>query len=195
VAELDDPMGGPMDLPLGAYPNFCALARSGPDTTVTVGADAPTEDIDIVLFDDGGLADPCNVPSDEVCPEPGASTLNVIIESSRAATPADTVLVALFDVFPSMSPAVGYLLPGGDVGFPERVTDNGVAPGSYPAFYVCLDVGSNNLMSLCGAEDAFVLHTAPPVEMPAGQVVSLTVDLDAGTLTEAVDPPSAFGCP
>jgi len=191
VAELEDPTGGPMDLPLGGYPSFCALTR--PEGRVTVTVDGPTAGIDIDVYDDGGLDDPCNVPTDDVCPQPGFATLNVEIRSTRTATDADALLVALFDVFPSMSPAIAFLIPGGEVSFPEIVRHNAVPPASYPAFYTCLDVGMNNLASLCGSEDAFVLRT-DPIDFPADQIVSLTADLDAGSLAVSVDPPATFGC-
>jgi hypothetical protein len=61
IIDLDNPDAGSGTLPLGGYPNLCALLQAGDIdiAMVTVTEDLPAMDVDLQLYDEGGLADPC----------------------------------------------------------------------------------------------------------------------------------------
>jgi hypothetical protein len=195
LIDLADPEAAATKLPLGGYTDFCSLLDPG-QGWVLVSKDAPATGVDFMLFDNAGTEDPCNA-STSICPQPGKASMNLTVQSSTAATAADRLIFALFTTFPSTTPARTRIVPGAQVTFPQTLLDNAVAPGSYGAIYVCLDVGGNSGTGLCSAEDAFLLATPlPRMDFPAGKIVNLVVDLDAHTTsTQGVDEPSALGCP
>ena len=59
LIDLDKPGADSENLPLGGYPNLCALLVAGDAGMVAVTEDIPATDVDIQLYDNGGLADPC----------------------------------------------------------------------------------------------------------------------------------------
>jgi hypothetical protein len=59
LIDLDSPGAGSETLPAGGYPNLCALLAPDAVGTVTVTDDVAADNVDIQLYDGGGLADPC----------------------------------------------------------------------------------------------------------------------------------------
>lgn len=192
LLDLDAPDTDAAMLPAGGYPDFCTLSRSD-QGLVDVSKTAPVTDVDITLYDLAGQTDPCTT-ANSICPLPGQATLNVVVGSSRTPTASDALILALFSSFPSVSPALSRALSGSVV-FPQTIMSNSVAPGSYAALYVCLDVGSNSGSGLCTAEDSFILDTTTPLTLVAGHITNLLVDLDSLTITvTSVEDASAHGC-
>ncbi len=69
LIDLGEPDAAATQLPLGGYPNFCALLA--PDQGwIVVSKDAPVTGVDFSLYDNAGTADPCNT-STSVCPTAG----------------------------------------------------------------------------------------------------------------------------
>jgi hypothetical protein len=190
IIDLDAPNVDTTILPAGGYPDYCSLFR--PDAFVTITEDVPIKNADITLYDLGGQTDPCNDPT-TVCPARGKSSLNIVVKSSHGVADADTLLYALFTNFPSTLPTSYRKVAGKDVHFPATIIDNKLTPATYAAFYVCLDVGSNSGMGLCTAEDSFVLDRTP-LTLGAGQIVTMTVDLDSHTATASIEAPADHGC-
>lgn len=195
LVDVADPDVAATKLPLGGYADFCSLLDPG-QGWVLVSKDAPVTGVDFTLYDNAGTEDPCNA-STSICPQAGEASMNLTVQSSKAATAADRLIFALFTTFPSTTPARTRIVPGAQVTFPQILLDNDITPGSYGAIYVCLDVGGNSGTGLCTGEDAFLLATPlPPMDFPPGKIVNLVVDLDAHTSsTQGVDDPSALGCP
>jgi hypothetical protein len=195
LVDLAEPEAAATKLPLGGYPNFCSLPDPG-QGWVLVSKDAPATGVDFTLYDNPPTEDPCSA-STSLCPQAGEASMNLTVQSSKVATAADRLIFALFTTFPSTTPARTRIVPGAQVTFPHTFLDNNIAPGSYAAIYVCLDVGGDSGTGLCTGEDAFLLATPlPPMDFPIGKIVNLVVDLDAHTSsTQGVDDPSALGCP
>jgi hypothetical protein len=195
LIDIDAPDADQTQLPAGGYPDFCTLLH--PDEGfVDVTDGAPNTGIDFTLYDQAGALDPCSTPA-TVCPSPGKSTMNLVVQSTRIPTSNDQLRVALFQTFPSTSPTSSRTVPGASLAFPRTVVDNGLPAGDYAALYVCFDVNSDSGMGLCTAEDAFVLHMFPaPMGFPADKIVNLVADLDAGTVVvTGIDEPVTDGCP
>jgi hypothetical protein len=181
-------------LPTGGYPDYCTLVRPG-EGMVTVSEAEPSSKIDFFLYDQTGAADPCTAA---VCPPTGKSTMNILVQSSQMPTGNDQLRVALFQTFPSMTPASVRLIPGGGLTFPHVVMDNGLSAGDYALLYVCLDIGANSGAAPCTSEDFVAIYQSPspPLYFPVDQIVNLVADLDAGTvIVTGVDSPSVHGCP
>jgi hypothetical protein len=197
VAQLIDiaaPDTAATQLPLGGYPNFCALLA--PDQGwLVVTKDAPVTGADFSLYDDAGTDDPCNT-STSICPQAGKATMNLVIQSSLTPTSADRLITALFATFPSTATASTSVVAGSQIAFPQTILDDSIPPGNYAALYVCFDVGGNSGTGLCTSEDAYILDVPPGgINFPADKIVNLLVDLDALTLTvQSVDDPASRGC-
>jgi hypothetical protein len=197
VAQLIDlaaPDAAATQLPLGGYPNFCALLA--PDQGwVVVNNDTPVTGADFSLYDNAGTDDPCNT-STSICPHAGKSTMNLVVQSSKIPSSADRLIEALFATFPSIAPTSTSVVSGDHLVFPQTILNNSVPPGNYAALYVCFDVGANSGTGLCTGEDVFILDTPPAgINFPADKIVSLLVDLDARALTvQSVDDPASRGC-
>jgi hypothetical protein len=195
LIDIDAPDADATQLPAGGYPDFCTLLH--PDEGfVNVTDSVPNTGIDFTLYDQAGALDPCSTPV-TICPLVGKATMNLVVQSSRTPTSNDQLRVALFQTFPSMNPTSSHMVPGASLAFPRTVIDNGLPAGDYAALYVCFDVNSDSGMGLCTAEDSFVLYMSPaPMSFPAGKIVNLVADLDAGTVVvTGVDDPAADGCP
>lgn len=198
VAQLIDlaaPDTAATQLPLGGYPNFCALLA--PDQGwVVVNKDAPVTGADFSLYDNAGTDDPCN-RSTSICPLAGKATMNLIIQSSKIPASTDRLIEALFATFPSTATTSTSIVPGDHLVFPQTILDDSIPPGNYAALYVCFDVGGNSGTGLCTNEDAFILDVPPSgIAFPANKIVNLLVDLDARSLTvQGADDPVSRGCP
>lgn len=198
VAQLIDiaaPDTAATQLPLGGYPNFCALLA--PDQGwVVVSNDAPVMAADFSLYDNAGTDDPCNT-STSICPQSGKTTMNLVVQSSLIPTSADRLITALFATFPSTVTASTSVISGDQLAFPQIILDDSIPPGNYAALYVCFDVGGNSGTGLCTDEDAFILNVVPSgIAFPAGKIVNLLANLDARTITvQGIDDPSTRGCP
>jgi hypothetical protein len=195
LVDLDDPNAAATQLPLGGYPNFCSLLEQD-QGWVTVTEAVPATGIDFTVYDNAGTEDPCNATT-SICPQPGKSTMNLVVRSSKTPAASDRLIFALFSIFPSTTPTRTRIVPGTELAFPQTLIDDTITPGSYMALYVCFDVGGNSGTGLCTSEDAFVFATPPPViDFPAGQIVNLVVDLDTRTsAVEGTADPAALGCP
>jgi hypothetical protein len=195
LVDLVEPDAAATQLPLGGYPNFCALIA--PDQGwVVVRDDAPVTGADFSLYDNAGATDPCNT-STSVCPQAGRATMNLVVQSSLRPASADRLITALFANFPSTATTSTRVVPGDKLAFPQTILDDSIPPGSYAALYVCFDVGGNSGTGLCTDEDAYVLDVPPSrIELPADKIVNLVVDLDARSITvQGVDDPATRGCP
>ena len=195
LVDLAEPEAAATQLPLGGYPNFCALLA--PDQGwVVVRDDAPVTGADFSLYDNAGTTDPCNT-STSVCPQAGRATMNLVVQSARTPVSVDRVIVALFANFPSTATTSTRLVPGDQLAFPQTILDDSIPPGSYAALYVCFDVGGNSGTGLCTGEDAYVLDVPPsPIVFPADKIVNLVADLDAHSVTvQSIDEPATRGCP
>lgn len=184
--------------PVGAFPNTCALfaSETGP---VPVSMDAPTEGIDVVLYDNGGLDDPCGAPPPEVCPETDASSVSITISSDVGPTEIganDQIVWGLFEAWPPVAPPSTFgVVAASDISFPEQVSSTSVTPGDY-ALYVCFDRGGDNLTTTCGDEDDFVVFESGALQtFDANTIHAYEVDLSAGTAV-ATPPqsPADAGC-
>jgi hypothetical protein len=76
-------------LPLGGYPDLCALI-SADRGWIDVTAEAPVVlDTPIQLYDSGGMGDPCMTPpapapnADPLCPAAGLATVNLVVSSTQ----------------------------------------------------------------------------------------------------------------
>lgn len=197
VAQLIDiaaPDTATSQLPLGGYPNFCALLA--PDQGwVAVNKDAPVTSADLSLYDNAGADDPCNT-STSVCPQAGKATMNLVVQSSLTPTRADRLITALYATFPPTATAGTGVVVRSQIVFPQTILDDSIPPGNYAALYVCFDVGGNSGTGLCTSEDAFLLSVPPAgINFPADKIVNLLVDLDARSLTvQGADDPASRGC-
>ena len=181
--------------PAGGFPDICAVA--GRDVgNARVTDDVPAIDIDFVLYDDGGAADPCRAdqpptdepPTDEPPPEPDfcvpgdRAGLALRVNASDGITAmgaGDQLIVGLFDSWPAVGPPGAFrVLPGDEAQLPALVTFDDLMPGDF-VVYACLDRGRDNLLGCDDpAEDSFSLHgDGVPVELPAGRVVSVELVL------------------
>ena len=194
LVDLADPNAAATKLPLGGYSDFCSLLAPDQGWLVVTQA-APVTGVDFTLYDNAGAEDPCNA-SASVCPQPGKATMNLSVQSSKTPTASDRLIFALFSTFPSTSPTRTRIVLGSQLGFPQTLLDDAIAPGLYSAMYVCFDVGGNSGTGLCTNEDAYVLATPSlPIDFQADKILNLVVDLDAHTLsTQGMDDPSALGC-
>ena len=59
IVDLNNPQAEATQLPLGGYPDTCTLVLAPGQGLVQVVEDVPVTGIDIQLFDQGGMADPC----------------------------------------------------------------------------------------------------------------------------------------
>jgi len=194
LVDLAEPDVAATQLPLGGYPNFCALMA--PDQGwVVVSNDAAVTGADFSLYDNAGTADPCNT-STSVCPQAGRATMNLVVQSSLIPASADRLITALFPTFPWTSTTSTSVVPGDKLAFPKTILDDSIPPGSYAALYVCFDVGGNSGTGLCTDEDTYVLDVpSSPIAFPADKIVNLRVDLDARSVTvQGVDDPATRGC-
>ena len=195
LIDVDMPGTDATLLPAGGYPDFCTLSRAG-EGMVTVTEAAPATGVDFVLYDGAGATDPCSAAT--ICPGPGKSTMSLTVLSAQAPTASDQLRVALFQSWPSTTPASIRLVPGSGLSFPHVVADNGLAPGDYALLYACLDIGSNAGLGMCTSEDFDAVYEppAPALSFPADKIVNLVADLDLGTISvTSITEPSTAGCP
>jgi hypothetical protein len=200
VARLidgDNPMAPQDTLPTGSFPSFCSLVSS-PDGNVEVTAAAPTTGIDIVVYDDGGAADPCNQSATDFCPKAGAGTLSVTLELTRPKEMIKPPDQLVFVILTSEAdfPTRFKLLSAADLagGFPYHILINDVPPSSY-LVYACYDVGGNNLRG-CGPEDFPLFYMdKTKLEVAAQKITSVRMDLDSKTSElVGVEEPADRGC-
>jgi hypothetical protein len=201
VARLFDAAHAMEDakLPTGGFPDFCTFVGA-PEGNVPVLEDVPTSGIDITLYDDGGAMDPCN-RGDDVCPKPGAGTLEVVLELARATADIkvpDQLVFAVVDDPAKIPPLRFRILPAATLaakGFPYTVVVNDVPPGSYNV-YACYDVGGNSLTG-CGPEDfSLVYMDSMRLPVAAAAITTIRMSLDQGTSAlVAVGDPASRGCP
>jgi len=194
LIDLANPDAAATQLPLGGYPNFCALLA--PDRGwIAVSKVAAVTGADFSLYDNAGTTDPCNT-STTVCPQAGKATMNLVVQSSKAIASADRLIAALFATFPSTTTTSTSAIPGSQLAFPYTILNNSIPPATYSALYVCFDVGGNSGTGLCTDEDAFVLDVPPSgIVFPADKIVNLLADLDARVVTvQGIDDPATRGC-
>lgn len=197
IVDLENPSLNYTALPLGGYPDYCTLVHPG-EGLVAVNEAKPTRNTDFGIYDQAGANDPCTLA---LCPQPGRSTMRVVVKSSQQATGNDRLRVALFRDLPSDSsqmPDSLRVISGAALTFPNVVTDNTVVPGNYVLLNVCFDIGANAGTGRCTSDDFQAGYAPPevPLTFPADQIVNLTADLDSGTITlEASQRPADQGCP
>lgn len=168
------------DDPLGAYPSFCALTEE-PSGPVTVTTDAPTDGVDIMVYDQAGFADPCTAAWSTLCPTEGNATLELALTSSITPADPDQMVIALFDT----SPPEGFprrfrqFTAAEVMEFPFTFLDSNIPPGTY-AITLCYDVGGDDLtMGQCGDEDVSgTVDDGALVTFEAGKVVTVDWNLD-----------------
>jgi len=181
-------------LPLGGYPDYCTLL-SASDGLVAVTEDVPTTGTDFGIYDQAGSGDPCTLA---ICPQAGKSTMRVVVKSSQQATANDRLRIALFQTFPATIPTSLRIVAGTDLSFPKVLLDNTLTPGSYVLLDACLDIDANSGTDRCTSEDfdAAYAPPSPPIVFSANQIVNLTADLDAKTITvDGTEDPARLGCP
>ena len=195
LVDLAEPDVAASQLPLGGYPNSCALMAAD-QGWVVVSDDAAVTEADFSLYDKAGTTDPCDV-STSVCPQAGRATMNLVVQSSLLPVGADRLITALFASFPSTAMTSTRVVRGDKLVFPQTILDDSIPAGSYAALYVCFDVGGNSGTGLCTDEDAYVLDVPPSrIDFPADKIVNLLVDLDARSIAlQGVDDPATWGCP
>ena len=195
IVDLDHPTLDYSVLPLGGFPDYCTLPRTN-EGLVTVTEDAPTLDTNFVIYDLAGSTDIC---TQDNCPQPGKSTMRLVVKSSQIPTANDRLRVVLMQTELEAIPTSLRIVRGKDLTFPKVITDNTLPPGSYVLANACLDIGANSGLEKCTDEDFVASYHAPPsppLEFPANRIVNLTADLDSQTITiENSEDPRALGCP
>jgi hypothetical protein len=181
----------------GAHPSYCALFEE-PQGNVSVALGQETAHVDITLHDASGAADPCTGQPASLCPQPDRGTLALTVTTAQVPAPEDQLIVGLFPGWPPTgAPTRVQTLRGSQLSFPQRVVDSAVPPGAH-AVYVCLDRGSDDGASLCGQEDSWMVYGggSQTVQVDAGRIVSLELDLDGQSSSTPVDEdPAAHACP
>lgn len=180
VAQLLDstaPPQPPNSLPLGSYPNTCALGRD--EGRIAVLEDAPVEDIGIEVFDEGGSADPC---APELCPDPGLGSLFVEVGSAETINAEDQLLVILFPSWPPPPgpPVAAEVVAGESVQFPQGVLLANVPAGPH-ALLVCLDRGSDSLMGCSGDDISAPYRSGEQIDIQADVITALSIQLEDGS--------------
>ena len=188
-------------LPLGGYPDMCALT-SDDRGWIDVTADAPVVlDTTIHLYDSGGMGDPCLRPTPNVnplCPAAGSATVKLIVNSTQPATAADRVVLALGVSATAVPPRWYRITPGKDVAFPFVVIARDVPPDTYLSLYACLDRGANSGLSICDPSSDLMSMAAlnPPLTIVAGDIMEMDVDLGANVAAVgSAQTAAALGCP
>jgi hypothetical protein len=203
VAVLFDDAAGMTGIdPTGSFPNACNLF--GPPT-VTASASDPNaaRDIDITLYDAGGGADPCFlIGADDVCPQPDKASLLLTIQTGltdadiAALGARDILTFALFSSWPpSGAPLDFKVFPKAELQ-PTMTYKNTSAPAGDHVVYVCIDRGGDDLMGICGDEDAWMFYPANgALSLPAGIIQPLTFDIPSqiATVADPIDLATA-GC-
>lgn len=201
IVDLTVPVPDSTALPLGGYPDMCALT-SADRGWIDVTAQAPVVlDTPIRLYDSGGVADPCMNPTpvgDPLCPVAGAATAKLVVSSTQAATAADRVVLTLAVSATAVPPRWYRITPGAGVTFPFTVIATNLPPDTYTYLYACLDRGSDSGVGLCdpSLDLMSLVALTPPLTIGAGDIVDLAVDLGTNAATVgSVETAAARGCP
>jgi hypothetical protein len=201
IVDLTVPDPDSTALPLGGYPDLCALTSTDRGW-IDVTAQAPVVlDTPIRLYDSGGVGDPCMNPTsnvDPLCPAAGSATAKLVVSSTQSATAADRVVLTLAISATAFPPRWYRITPGANVTFPFTVIATNVPPDTYTYLYACLDRGADSGLGLCdpSLDLMSMVELAPPLTIGAGDIVDLAVDLGTNVATiGSVEKAVARGCP